>query len=68
MLFRSAAYLARGLYHVLPDLSAFDVKTQVVHGLPVTLGYVASTAAYGLAYVTALLLIATFVFSRRDFK
>ena len=65
---KAAAYLARGLYHVLPDLSAFDVKTQVVHGLPVTLGYVASTAAYGLAYVTALLLIATFVFSRRDFK
>jgi ABC-type transport system involved in multi-copper enzyme maturation permease subunit len=65
---KAAAYLARGLYHVLPDLSAFDVKTEVVHGLPVTFGYMASTAAYGLAYVTALLLIATFVFSRRDFK
>lgn len=65
---KTAAYLARGLYHVLPDLSAFDVKTEVVHGLPVTSGYMASTAGYGLAYVTALLLIATFVFSRRDFK
>ena len=31
-----AAGLARGLYHVLPDLSAFDVKTEVVHGLPVS--------------------------------
>jgi len=65
---KAAALLARGVYHVLPDLSAFDVKTEVVHGLPVTVGYMASTAAYGLAYVTGLLLIATFIFSRRDFK
>ena len=65
---RPAIWLARGVYHVLPDLSAFDVKTEVVHGLPVTAGYLASTAAYGLAYIAALLLVATFVFSRRDFK
>jgi ABC-type transport system involved in multi-copper enzyme maturation permease subunit len=65
---KAAARLARGVYHVLPDLSAFDVKTEVVHGLPVTLGYLASTAAYGLAYVAALLLVSTFIFSRRDFK
>jgi ABC-type transport system involved in multi-copper enzyme maturation permease subunit len=63
-----AATLARGVYHVLPDLSAFDVKTEVVHGLPVSAGYIAATTAYGLAYVAALLLIATFIFSRRDFK
>jgi ABC-type transport system involved in multi-copper enzyme maturation permease subunit len=63
-----AIWLSRGMYHVLPDLSAFDVKTEVVHGLPVTMGYLASTTAYGLAYVTGLLLVATFIFSRRDFK
>ena len=64
----AAVWLARGLYHVLPDLSAFDVKTEVVHGLVVTPGYLASTTAYGVAYITALLLAATFIFSRRDFK
>ena len=63
-----AIWLSRGMYHVLPDLSAFDVKTEVVHGLPVPVGYLASTTAYGLAYVIALLLVATFIFSRRDFK
>jgi ABC-type transport system involved in multi-copper enzyme maturation permease subunit len=65
---KAAARLARGAYHVLPDLSAFDVKTQVVHGLPVPLGYLGTTAAYGLTYVAALLLVSTFIFSRRDFK
>jgi ABC-2 type transport system permease protein len=65
---KAAAWLARALYHVLPDLSAFDVKTEVVHGLPVTSGYVLWTAGYGLTYIAALLLAATFIFSRRDFK
>ena len=65
---RAAAWLARGLYHVLPDLSAFDVKTNVVHGLSVPAGYIAMTTAYGLAYIAVLLLVATVIFSRRDFK
>jgi len=63
-----AAWGARVLYHVLPDLSAFDVKTQVVHGFPVSARYLWSTAAYGAAYIAALLLAAMFIFSRRDFK
>ena len=63
-----AAAFARALYYVIPDLSAFDVKMQVVHGLPVPPGYIATTVAYGAAYITALLLAATFIFSRRDFK
>jgi ABC-type transport system involved in multi-copper enzyme maturation permease subunit len=65
---RAAAWFARGLYHVLPDLSAFDVKTEVVHGLPVPLGYIATTAAYGAAYIAALLAASIVIFSRRDFK
>ncbi len=65
---RAVAWLARVLYHLLPDLSAFDVKTQVVHGLPVPAGYLALTAAYGALYIAVLLLMATFIFSRRDFK
>jgi ABC-type transport system involved in multi-copper enzyme maturation permease subunit len=65
---KAAAWLARGLYHVLPDLSAFDVKTQVVHGLPVSAGYLGITVMYGAVYIAALVLAATFIFSRRDFK
>ena len=64
----AAVWLARGLYHVLPDFSAFDIKSQVVHGLPVTAGYLAWTIGYGLAYIAALLTAATAIFARRDFK
>ena len=64
----AAARLARGLYWVLPNLAQFDVKSQVVHGQPVPLGYLAMTAGYAALYTAMLLTIAVYVFSRRDFK
>ena len=64
----SAAYVARGLYYVLPNFAAFDIKSQVVHALPVEASYVATTAVYGAVYASLLLTAAVMVFSRRDFK
>lgn len=64
----AAAYVARGLYYVLPNFAAFDIKSQVVHALPVKASYVATTAVYGAVYVSLLLTAAVMVFSRRDFK
>ena len=65
---RPAIWLARGVYHAVPDFSAFDIKTEVVHGLPVTAGYLTATASYGFAYISALLVVSVLVFARRDFK
>lgn len=65
---QATIWMARAAYHLLPDFSAFDVKTQVVHGLAVPAGYIAATAAYGALYIGALLVAATLIFSRRDFK
>ena len=64
----AAAWFARGLYYVLPNFSAFDVKYQVVHALPVPASYLGSTALYGAVYITLLIVASVAVFSRRDFK
>lgn len=64
----AAATLAKALYWVLPNLAPFDVRAQVVHGQPVTAGYLLLTSAYGLLYIAALMVVAVTVFSRRDFK
>jgi len=64
----AAASLARGLYWILPNLAQFDVKAAVVHGQPVTGGYMAFAIAYGAAYIAMLLVVAIAIFSRRDFK
>jgi len=64
----AAAQVARAVYWVLPNLSQFDVKSQVVHGQVVPIGYMAAAATCALLYIGTLLVIAIFVFSRRDFK
>jgi ABC-type transport system involved in multi-copper enzyme maturation permease subunit len=64
----TAARVARGLYWVLPNLSQFDVKAAVVHAQPVPAGYMAVVIGYAAVYIAVLLLGATFIFSRRDFK
>jgi hypothetical protein len=40
----------------------------VVHAQPVSWDYVAMTLGYGVTYVAALLVLAVWIFSRRDFK
>lgn len=64
----AAAAIGQALYYVLPNFAAFDIKAQVVHGMPVAASYVALTAVYGLIYVALLLVAAVLVFSRRDLK
>jgi Cu-processing system permease protein len=65
---RVAAFVARALYYLLPNLAPFDVKAQVVHGQPVTLGYVLLTSGYGIVYIAVLLIASALIFGRRDFK
>jgi hypothetical protein len=63
-----AGRFGRWLYYLLPNFAAFDVKTQVVHALPIERGYIPYTLGYGLIYITLLLAGAVLIFSRRDFK
>src|SRR6185369_6197241 len=65
---KAAQVLARVISYVLPNLAPFDVTSQVVHGLPVTAGYMATTIGYGVVYIGILLVLAATAFSRRDFK
>jgi Cu-processing system permease protein len=64
----AAAAIGRGLYYVLPNFAAFDIKAQVVHALPIEPGYLLMTAGYALVYITLLLVGSVMIFSRRDFK
>jgi ABC-type transport system involved in multi-copper enzyme maturation permease subunit len=64
----AAAWLATGLYWLLPNLAPFDVRAQVVHAQPVTMEYLALSTMYAVFYAGALVVLGAFVFSRRDFK
>jgi hypothetical protein len=64
----AAGLIGKACYYVLPDFAKFDVKLAVVHGIPVSGGYMMWTMAYAAAYIGALLFGACVIFSRRDFK
>lgn len=56
------------LYLVLPNLAVLDLGGTVVHGRLVPAAVAGLAAAYGLAYVAALLAGAVWIFQYRDFK
>ena len=64
----AAAAVARGLYYVLPNLSAIDVKNEIVHGRAVPWPAVAFGVASLVSYIGVLVAASTLIFNRRDFK
>lgn len=59
---------AAGLYYVLPNLSAFDLKLNAVYGVAVDGTGLLLTLLYFFAYLGLVLFAATFVFNRRELK
>ncbi len=56
------------LYRALPDLEAFDLTLQAAHGLPVATSDLVFPLVYAGGYVMLLLLGASVIFERRDFR
>jgi ABC-type transport system involved in multi-copper enzyme maturation permease subunit len=64
----AVAWLARGFYYLLPNLAPFNVRAEVVYGVPIAASHVAFTLLYAAVYIAALLAAAVAIFRRRDFK
>ena len=56
------------LHRVLPDLEAFNLGIEAVHGLPIAASDVWLALAYGAGYVAVVLVAAVAIFDRRDFR
>ncbi len=56
------------LHRVLPDLESFNLSIEAAHGLPVVASDVWLPLLYGAGYVAILLVAATALFGRRDFR
>lgn len=60
--------MLEGMYYLLPNLERFNLKGHVTHQLDVPLNDLALIVAYGMAYTAFLLLLASIIFQRRDFR
>jgi hypothetical protein len=56
------------IYRIAPDLAAFDLTLQVTHGLEISQAQILYPLVYGVGYILLLLMLASFIFSRRDFN
>jgi len=62
------ATIGRGLYFVLPNLAPLNVTAAVVHAQPVSLQYMLLASGSAGLYIAVMLVAATLIFERRDFK
>jgi len=51
---------------IFPKLSAFDLKTIAAHGLSLKMNFLIWNYIYGISYITILLILAIFIFKRRQ--
>ncbi len=61
-------FIAEGLYYLLPNFSAFDLKVYAVYSLEPSWSGLALTALYGIIYSVILITLASFLFARRELK
>jgi ABC-type transport system involved in multi-copper enzyme maturation permease subunit len=57
-----------GLYYILPNLERFNLKGNVIHHIEVSGTDLLLIVVYGLTYVAFLLMAASIIFQRRDFR
>jgi len=58
--------LIKGVYYLLPNLSAFDLKVHAIYGLQLSAAGLGITLAYFLIYVFLLLSLTVWIFTRRE--
>jgi len=57
-----------GLYYILPNLERFNLKGNVIHHIEMSGTDLLLIVMYGLTYVAFLLMSASIIFQRRDFR
>ena len=65
---KSAQWFFSALYYVLPNLANYSYITPVAHGQTPSPSMIIAAIAYAAVYIAVLLIVATLIFNRRNFK
>lgn len=60
--------LAKGTYYALPNLDRFNFRAEAAYAIEVPFSQVLSSTGYALAWSAVLVVVASVIFERRDFK
>ena len=59
--------LGRLVYWILPNFSAFDLKSQIIYGVALDSKGILLAQVYGIGYLGVLIVLAMIAFRRREF-
>jgi Cu-processing system permease protein len=62
-----ADLILSALFYALPNLELFNIRSQMVHNLPIPAGYLFTTFLYWILYLSVLLMSASYLFHKKDF-
>ncbi|HYV50553.1 MAG TPA: hypothetical protein VE910_01520, partial [Dongiaceae bacterium] len=62
------AWVARGAYMVLPHMEVFNLRAEAAAGLLPARDMILGSSAYGLLYAVSVVLVASAIFSVREFR
>ena len=60
--------LTKICYYILPNLESFNIRAEMVRGIPVTAQYIIYTILYGIFYSALIFILSTLIFRRREFN
>jgi ABC-type transport system involved in multi-copper enzyme maturation permease subunit len=60
-------FVCNALYYLLPNLSNFDIKNQVVHNVIIEPNVIFFAIGYAIVYSAVIIFIASLIFQRKDF-
>lgn len=60
--------IATGVYYILPNFSAFDLKVNAIYGLPVPTNGLLLITAYFAIYLGFLLVVSSIIYARREMR
>ncbi|MFH1537743.1 MAG: hypothetical protein ABIH66_02210, partial [bacterium] len=60
--------VSRFVYYLLPNLENFNIKQEVVHGLPVAASHIAFASLYAAVYAAILICAGMWIFRNRDLE
>jgi Cu-processing system permease protein len=61
-------WVGKAVYYALPNLSRLNYRVQATYEIPTPLGDLVPHMLYAVGYSTIMIVLASFLFSRRDFK
>ena len=62
------SYILKGVYYILPHLPQLNISNQAVFGSIPSLSYAYWSSLYAITYASVLLILASILFSRREFN